>query len=143
MNIEPVFELEVWSRPGFLYDCDYGKQGLEKQITRDLFLSKGVALGVSQIPDSSDVTNLAMSLEDGELLLSDFNRFCYGNKLRPDPTNELSACKFLEHSYGRALMWIHIADNDSAENMIRKISDWSKRNEFCLIDPDKLFCFIY
>lgn len=143
MNIEHVLELEIWSRPGYLYDCDYGKQGLEKKISRDLFLSKDIALGISQIPDGSDVKNLAMSLEDGDLLLSDFNRFCCENKLRPDPTNELSACKFLEHSYGRVLMWIHINDNDSAESMIKKITIWSRRNEFCLIDPDSLFCFIY
>ena len=134
-------EFEIWSAPGNILDVDIGKEYLEKKITRDLFLSREVAIGVSHIPGGSDTDNLAIAIEEGELVLSDFIRFCYRNKLNPDPIDNISACSFLEYSYGRPLMWIHIPDSESSKMLLEKIAKWARGNGFCLVEPNQCFCF--
>ena len=115
-----VFEIELWSRPGTCYPDDHGKD-LKTKIDIELCIEKDLINGLSFIPAASDTTNLLHALNENELKITDFERYCKSNNLEPRVSINISSAKFLEFCYGRALAWLHIPHSPEGLESLGKI----------------------
>ena len=110
--MKKVHEMDAWSPPGRQLDVDYGKKIAEKMWARGY--AREVILGLSFIPDVTDVKVFAMALADGEFTFLDFSKFCHEHHLPLDQNSAESAARFLEFFFGRKVAWLHIPEEEEA-----------------------------
>lgn len=135
-----VRELELWSEPGrMISDSSLAKLKLSFEGE---FKLVGVFLCLSSIPGQTDVDNLVIAFEEGELLRTKFRIFCEAAGLEEHELNKESACKYLEFEYGRKIAWLHIPEALSTSMYLCSIARWSRRNRLALVDPDDLCCLV-
>jgi len=90
-----IIELELWSKPENNLPKELGRQ-LACEVSKELQLEKDIVLGISFIPDGTDVENLKIGLSENELTISSFNRYCKAKKISNNINNQESASLFLE-----------------------------------------------
>lgn len=93
-------------------------------------LSEDIVLGLSFVPDHTDVENLDLGLQSGEFSLSEFTGFCRLHELKPLPSDDLSAARFLAHVWGQPLAWLHLPDDGAGYAMAVKIFRWAESSGF-------------
>jgi len=117
-----VHEFEAWSTPGKLLSADYGKDLVREYKSRGVLAELGipddVVLGLSNIPGKVDVDKLKMEIKNGWLTIENFFSFCHEYELEPDIESEMSACKYIEYSYGVPVAWIHIPEGHEKEMLL-------------------------
>lgn len=138
--MKKVCELELWSKPNANLPEDVGLSLVKKAII-ELELDK-IIVGLSFLPDSTDVENLKICLAEKELDIFQFKSYCSKNNLSNDLNNAESAALFLEYEYGRPLAWIHIPTDVCLEETIQKIKNWAKKSDSIIIEPEDFYCLI-
>lgn len=126
-----VQEFEVWSRPGMVFPQDYGKD-LQEEIW-GLGVPRDVFLGVSNIPDETDVVRLRLALDRREVELSQFSSFCEQLGLDADLECQSSASRFMEFSFGRVLAWVHIPEGGDERHLLQQIKSAIESRGFVLV----------
>lgn len=114
-----VTEYEVWSKPGGALPADFG-QAIQGDvwacgIPRDVFL------GVSNIPDASDVSRLDQLLRRSPAEASRFLAFCATNALDSARGSAHSAARYMAFVEGCCVAWVHIPRGPGADELMRKI----------------------
>ena len=89
-------------------------------------LDEEVVLGLSLLPDETDVENLRLALLSGEVAKSGFELFCKENRLPPDLNDVWSACRFLVYTRGQPLAWLHFPETPEGLQMARDAHQWSE-----------------
>lgn len=130
-----IRELEAWSTPGKLLSASYGKD-LAQELW-NLGVPREVYLGLNAIPDQTDIVNLRLAIEAGELAADDFKGFCSTHSLPPSLDSADSACGFLEYSLGRRLAWIHLPE-DSEPQVLQNLIEMLRDRGHVVVDPDSL-----
>ena len=119
--MKTVIEFEAWSRPGTLLPPDFGKtiqsEVWSAGIPRDVFL------GVSNLPDETDVAALSQFLEEEPLAERAFYSFCRSNGLPENRDNAASAARYLELLHGCCVAWIHIPQGPDEPALLRKVRE--------------------
>lgn len=128
-----VRELEAWSTPGKLLSSNYGKDLAQEFWS--LGVSRNVYLGLDDIPDQTDIENLRLAIEAGELAVEDFKRFCKAYSLPPNLESAESSCKFLEYSLGRRLAWIHLPQGSNSQ-MLQDLISMLRDRGHLVVDPE-------
>lgn len=136
-----VYELEVWSQPGKNLPAEFGKE-LKAEIDSNLSLKAEVFIGLSFIPSTTDTTNLLHALNESELKIGDFERYCKLNNCEPSVSVHTSAAKYLEFSYGRALAWLHIPHSSEGLVVLNRIMQWATGNGYNLQCGQQLYCLL-
>jgi len=142
LKTPPVIELELWSRPSSNLPPEIGKDVVAPRCSSDLNLPEGVVLGLSEIPAPIDSQNLTACLATGELSRDDFHEFCVQNGLEANVCAINSAAKFLEHSYGRVLAWVHLTESPDGVEIGQRINAWAHSKGYCLVEPFRNYCFL-
>jgi hypothetical protein len=119
VKMERVCEFEVWSKPGALLPTDYGKE-LQRELVANgelagLGIPDDVFIGLSNIPDKIDIYNLKIDIDAGHLSVNGFIDFCHEHGFEPRLDSALSACKYLEYSFGCPIAWVHIPESREDE----------------------------
>jgi len=141
-SLPSVIELELWSRPGSCLPPEIGKLEIAPLCSRELALREGIVLGLSEIPDPAHSQSLAVSLACGELSRRAFAGYCVENGLAADVQSMESAARFLEHSYGRALAWVHLEASSTGLEIGERINSWAHSQGYCLQEPCTGVCFL-
>ncbi|WP_462160167.1 hypothetical protein [Pseudoalteromonas sp. GB56] len=138
--MEPVFELEIYSRPETRHHQDFGKTDLAPKIIQELNLSPDVVCGLTNLPSDVDCHNLRTSISDGELDISGFNQFCEEHRLIKDTNNTESAEAYLCHCYGTELAWLHLPHNHKGLEILYLIEAWAIENGFNVQSTHYSYC---
>lgn len=128
-----VRELEAWSTPGKLLSANYGKD-LAQELW-NLGIPRDVYLGLDDIPDQTDIENLRLAIEAGDLAVEAFKNFCKAHSLPPSLVSAESSCKFLEYSLGRRIAWIHVPQ-DSDPQVLQDLISVLKDRGHVVVDPE-------
>lgn len=142
MHINLVYELELWSKPGKNLDQDFGKEELQEIISIDLPLDENIYIGLSYIPDETDVKILEIDIRERRVELDDFLNYCKNNRLSSDLSDPVSAALYLEYQYGRGIAWLHLPCNQTGKFYLSMLVDWSKKNGYVIVNTDFHFCVI-
>ncbi|MBV1777397.1 hypothetical protein KSF73_16875 [Burkholderiaceae bacterium DAT-1] len=134
-----VREMELWTSPGKLYADSFPAE-VGKSFSTELPLASNIFIALNSVPDEIDSENLLIAFEEGELAVGDFKRFCMLAGFECDEYNHLSACRFLEFSYGRKVAWIHLPESTDSESELKLIAAWTREKGLALVDPDELYC---
>ncbi len=135
-----IRELEVWSAPGTNLPQDFGKLVFAPQMW-EAGWPKEVVLGLSLIPGPTDVENLRLCLDAGELFLDEFQHYCRCRDLPADARSEVSAESFLQFSYGVAIAWVHL-NEDQEEQFVPLILAQVRSAGLALVDPALGACLL-
>lgn len=95
-----------------------------KEIQVDVWASgipRDVFLGVSNIPDESDILTLTGMIESRLVEAEQFEAFCKLNNLPPLRENQTSAAHFIEFVRGCCVAWVHIPEGPEEEELLRKV----------------------
>jgi hypothetical protein len=117
--VKRVHEYEVWSKPGRVLSQDFGKE-----IQADVWASgipRDVFLGVSNIPDESDIATLTEMIESRLVEEQQFYAFCKSNNLPPRRDNQTSAAHFIEFVRGCCVGWVHIPEGPDEIELLRQV----------------------
>ncbi|MBU6953626.1 hypothetical protein [Hahella sp. HN01] len=139
MDLQAIFELEIWSQPG---GCCNATQGLEieKLLKKELPSSIDFIVGHDFSPNNIDVENLSISMQEKELKESNFKSFCIQRGLSPDLNDSESAARFLEYSYGRLLAWVHLPHDELGKEIFIKLVKWLSDKRYNLQGADANYC---
>jgi hypothetical protein len=124
--MEHVIDLELWSRPKTATTPADGKRIAEscRAITR---LPDDVVLGLSFVPDATDVINVCRLILDGDATVEEFNSFCVESGLSPDQQNVQSAACFFAYACGQPLAWLHFPATPDGREMAKSLVAWAKQ----------------
>ena len=135
----PVVELELWSQPG-MAPLDQSGKAVENECRAQLQLEPTVVLGLSFVPDGTDVTRLRLSLQSGEASAADFQAFCGANGLPVSATHEQSAASFLAQAFGQPLAWLHIPFSAAGKATYLRIAAWANARGLVVVEPIAEIC---
>lgn len=134
-----VLELEIWSRPGEGNRWADGS-AVALRCSAALQLPGETVFGLSIVPDLTDLENLESAIQAGEVSRDDFLEFCAKNSFETELVNPMSACRYLAHLYGAPLAWVHLPMNSEVDDLINRLTNWTREHGFALVDPDNLAC---
>lgn len=127
-----IVDLELWSLP---LEAQMPLDG--KLIAEECRASTGlpddVVLGLDFMPDSTDVSNLEISISRGEVTSQAFQEFCAMHKLKHDRHDPRSACWFLACALGQPLAWLHFPAGIEGLGMAHQVFAWASNRKFILV----------
>lgn len=127
-----IVDLELWSLP---LDAQMPFDG--KRIAEECRTSTGlpddVVLGLNFIPDATDITNLEISISQGEVTTQAFQEFCAKHNLLHDRYDPLSAGRFLATAFGQPLAWLHFPAGAEGLEMARQLFTWASSRRFIVV----------
>lgn len=129
----PIVELELWLPPQSDRAPLDGKE-LAARCLRETGLPSDVVLGLNFVPDEQDVEQLKRAVETNEVKPEDFQSFCKGRGLRPNPEDMKSAAEFLVFARGQSLAWLHLPAESSGLAMAKMIVSWARENNMQVHD---------
>ena len=136
-----IVDLELWSAPGSSLCLPSGRPVAER-CRVDLGLPESVVLGLSFDSDDTDVQNLTLALQEGELTEADFRMFCSKHDAPATLTHTESAARFLAFSYGQSLAWLHFPATTSGAQMCRNVIHWARRENLCVVQATAQYCLL-
>lgn len=125
-----IVEMEIFSKPKEFYHQDFGKTHVAPTFAKE-GLPKEIVIGLSNIPDDTDMINLRLHLNGHEGNTKKYQEFCHKHHINPN-SNE-AACKYLAYIEGTPLAWVHIPE-DKFDFYYRKVLDIANKNEWILVD---------
>jgi hypothetical protein len=134
-----VLELEIWSQPGKDLVQHAGKD-ISVACANELGLPQGIVLGLSDVPDKVDSTNLHKAFRERELKEADFEAFCTTRGLTKDAESSKNAMRFLAYEYGRPLTWVHLPASQEGMKIGSSLFSWVRKQGYCLVMPLELYC---
>jgi hypothetical protein len=139
--MDKIYELEIWSAPNISYsDTLSNVAALKKTLgAEDL---ADIVKFTDIIPDETDSENLEYALNQGELEIEEFEKFCIQNSLEVDLSSRESACKFLAEKYGACIAWVHLPHNDGGLGSYTRIINVIDNGSYQLVNSDKLVCLV-
>lgn len=117
--VKRVTEFEVWSKPGGALPADFGKalQG----VVRACGIAPDVFLGVSNMPDESDVNALQQLLAQSPAEEERFVSFCQSKGFDAQRGNTISAARYVEFVQGCCVAWVHLPAGPDELALLHKI----------------------
>lgn len=131
-EIPRVVDLELWSSPHSARVPFDGK-AVADACRRATGLSPEIVLGLNFVPGPTDVTNTTAMLQSGEASQAEFQEFCVGQNLEPNPSSELSAARFLAFSLGQPIAWLHFPVAPEGRQAAQLVFQWSERERFIVV----------
>jgi hypothetical protein len=132
--MERVVELELWSAP-LVGEVPFEGKIIAATCRQSTGLPEDVVLGLSFVPDQTDVENLRLSLERAEVSLVDFQQYCARNGLPPDANNISSAAQYLSYVGGQPLAWLHFPASQEGRGMAKVAIEWANENGYLVKLP--------
>ena len=133
-----IVELELWTRP-WRHDSPLEGKDVAARCREETGLPADVVLGLSFVADEQDVEELARDLSNGDVELTDFERFCQERQLAADPTVPRSAAEFLASNRGQAVAWLHLPAELAGLEMARTLASWARNNDMRVHDGADTF----
>lgn len=130
--MQRIVDLELWTRPRSQAVPLEGACVAEA-CRAGTGLSSEVVLGLSFLPDRTDVENLRHAFSAGETTPEAFMNFCSQHALDEDFNSEPSAAKFLAYLWGQPLAWLHFPANSSGRQMAEAVSLWAEQAGFVVV----------
>ncbi|RTL44253.1 MAG: hypothetical protein EKK53_08245 [Burkholderiales bacterium] len=112
-------EFEVWSKPGGALPAEFGK-AIQGHVW-GCGVAPDVFLGVSNIPDESDVCALESLIEQSPAEEQRFLSFCRSRGLTARRGDATSAARYIEFVQGCCVAWIHLPSGPDERALLRKI----------------------
>ena len=134
-----VVDLELWSEPESAHVVPEGET-VAGECRAALSLPKTVVLGLSFIPDATDVECLKLALLEREVTEARFLAYCRRCKLPPNAQNEQSAARFLAFTYGQPLAWLHFPFTAEGLAMYRAVAAWAHQHRLVVVEPSEVCC---
>ncbi|WP_087496116.1 hypothetical protein [Curvibacter sp. AEP1-3] len=131
-----IVDLELWSRP-LEAQMPFDGKLIAEECRASTSLPDDVVLGLSFLPDSTDISNLETSISRGEVTTQAFQEFCTEHNLRHDQNDPLSACRFLADAFGQPLAWLHFPADIEGLEMAQLMFAWASNRGFLLIDAQR------
>ncbi len=137
MKLPSVVELELWSSPGTA-DLPLDGKAIAERCRSENDLPEHVVLGLSFVPDETDVRNVLSSFEAGESSEESFISFCAAHALPADPKSASSAAMFLAYIEGQPLAWLHLPVGQEGLSMCQRLCAWASRERLVVCLPKPL-----
>ena len=133
-----IVELELWLPPRCEQAPLEGKDVADR-CQHETGLAPDVVLGLSFVPDEHDVGALRRAIEQGEVKLEEFRRFCLGRGLPFEAENARSAAEFVAFTQGQPLAWLHLPAESAGLDMAKVLTQWAHKSGYELRDGSSTF----
>lgn len=134
-----VREFDIYTRVGVI-ECPFSDadcRHLELQL-----MGRVELIVINQAVDDTDVVNLKMAIDAGEITVRDFEEYCHDKGKTFDLDSAEISSGFLEIFYGKKIAWIHLIDSNFAEYDLGVILNFVNRFDCVLIDQEVCACVV-
>ncbi|MCQ4145399.1 hypothetical protein [Vogesella sp. AC12] len=134
-----VREFDIYTRIGVI-ECPFSDadcRRLELQL-----MGRVELIVINQVVDDTDVINLKMAIDAGEITVRDFEEYCHSKGKIPDLDSAEMSSGFLEMFYGKKIAWVHLSDSEFFEYDFGVILNFVNGFDCALIDQEVCACVV-
>jgi hypothetical protein len=136
VSTQRIVELELWSMPGSA-GAPFDGKAIAHECRQDLGLSSEVVLGLSFVPNQTDVERFRWRLTNGESSTEQFQAYCVARGIPAQLGALPSVAEYVAHVEGQPLAWLHLPAELDGFPQAKKVLRWALSKGFMVVQAQR------